>query len=121
MGIDLSPDGDTLVVADANGSKAKTWVHVIDLEAQTIATQAFPRAKGEAGTFAVAFANDGTVFITSRSRLGRSRTVPMRRYDPASGAWSVFLKGMPHDTMVSASADMSVTQARPRGDASPRP
>jgi len=56
----------------------------------------------------VAFAKDGTVFVTSRSALGRKGSVPMRRLDPRTGEWRVVIETAPHDTMVSASGDLSV-------------
>jgi len=108
MGVDLSPDCSTLVAADATGSQGAVCVHVADLQSGTLSTQEFPAVEGETGTHAVAFARDGTVFVTSRSGAGRAGTVPMRRYDPRSGEWVVALEGAPHATMVSASADRAV-------------
>jgi hypothetical protein len=108
MGIDLSPDGNTLVVADANSSGTETWVYAIDLKTGAVAREPFAAAAGETGTYAVAFAKDGTVFVTSRSAAGRAGSVPMRRLEPRSGEWRVFIDSVPSDAMVSASGDLSV-------------
>lgn len=50
-GLDLSPDGNTLVVADRTRTEANVWVHVIDLRTGATSKALFPRAFGEGGTF----------------------------------------------------------------------
>ncbi|HJN14187.1 MAG TPA: Ig-like domain-containing protein, partial [Armatimonadota bacterium] len=108
MGLALSPDESLLVVADANRSATDVWVHLIDLSTDAGVTQSFPAATDESGTHAVAFAKTGIAFITSRSKRQREGRVPMRRLNPRTGEWDVFLEDAPHATMVSASADGSV-------------
>ena len=108
MGLALSPDESVLVVADANRSATDVWVHLIDLNTDDGVTQPFPAAPDEAGTYAIAFAKNGTAFITSRSQRGREGRVPIRRLNPRTGEWDVFLADAPNETMVSASADGSV-------------
>jgi len=94
MGIDLSPDGNTLAVADA----AFAGIHVIDLLTET--SEAVSGAPG--GTWTVAFGNDGKALISSRWDW-----VPLAQYDPTAGTISQF--GLVYEnTMLKASADGSV-------------
>ena len=99
-GIDLSPDGNTLVVADRTGSATHVWVHVINLIDDTVVTVQFPRTYAEDGTWAVAFGADDAAIITSTT-MG-SAVVPFRRYVPATGATSVV--PIYQTSMVTASA-----------------
>jgi uncharacterized repeat protein (TIGR01451 family) len=102
-GIDISPDNNTLVVADtAAYNNTNVWVYVVDLPSGAVRQADFPRAAYEGGTYAVAFGNDGAAVITS-TFLG-SGWVPMRRYDPVSGNMTVVANPR-HDSMVSASGD----------------
>ncbi len=104
-GLDLSPDGSTLVVADVQYSPNEVWVHVVDLESGASRKATFPRGFYEAGTFTVAFGDDGNVLITSTYE--GSGWVPMRRYNPATGEWSE-LGSVRQNTMLASSADGSV-------------
>ncbi len=104
-GIDLSPDTNTLIVADESYTSADVWVHRVNPDTGQSEKVFFPRAFMEGGTFAVAFGNDGAVLITS-SFLG-SGWVPMRRYDPATEVVSE-IASVRQDTMLKASADGSV-------------
>lgn len=79
-GIDISPDGNTLAVADRTRTDTDVWIHLIDLETDAITQAVFTRADGEGGTFAVAFGSDGNLLITSI--FEGSGTVPLRRYNP---------------------------------------
>ncbi|HWT00723.1 MAG TPA: Ig-like domain-containing protein [Pyrinomonadaceae bacterium] len=105
-GIDLSPDGNTLAVADKTRSATEVWIHLVDLTTGVSRKVTFPRAFGEGGTFTVAFAGDGAVLTTSIYE--GSGWVPMRRYDPATGASSVVAPSASQDGMLTASADGSV-------------
>lgn len=100
-GIDLSPDGNTLVVADQSYSASEVWVHVAELDTGLIGKATFPRAFYEGGTFAVAFGNDGMVLVTS-SFLGSGWT-PMRRFDPFSYQ-ATEIASVRQDTMVKAAS-----------------
>src|SRR4030095_2172412 len=86
-GVDLSPDGNILVVADRTGSATHVWVHVINLLDDTVSTVQFARAYAEDGTWAVAFGGDDAAIITSTT-MG-SALVPFRRYVPATGEATV--------------------------------
>lgn len=102
-GIDISPDGNTLIVADNSYTLSNTWIYEIDLVSGANKKVNFPRSSGEGGTFAVAFGNDGKVLATHSD----GSFVPLRRYDPVSGTMSV-LASVRHRTMLRASADGSV-------------
>lgn len=104
-GIDLSPDGQTLVVADTQHSENQVWIDEIDLQTGASQKVTFPRAFDEGGTYTVAFGNDGTVLITST--FEGSGWVPMRRYDPVTGVSSE-IASVRQDSMLTASADRSV-------------
>jgi len=104
-GIDLSPDGNTLAVADRARSATNVWIHLVDLPSGTASRVFFPRAFGEGGTFMVAFGGDGALLVTSTYE--GSGSAPMRRYDPADGTTRV-ISSVSQSTMVSASGDGSV-------------
>ncbi|HEX8091069.1 MAG TPA: Ig-like domain-containing protein, partial [Blastocatellia bacterium] len=104
-GIDLSPDGNTLIVADATRTETNVWVHVIDLQTGASRKALFPRAFLEGGTYSVAFGNDETVLITST--FEGSGWVPMRRYNPRTNGWSE-IASVRQSSMVTSSSDGSV-------------
>lgn len=105
MGIDLSPDGNTLVAADSRYSVGYNWVWIVDLTTGAIRQQTFPTSFYEAGTFAVAFGSDGKCLVSSN--FAGSGWVPLRRLDPATGAYSV-IATVNQASMLSASGDGSV-------------
>jgi hypothetical protein len=104
MGIDLSPDGSTLAVADSTSDANNVWVNLVALDTLAVSRPTFPKALYEAGTFAVAFGADGGLLITSR--FGGSGWVPMRRLDLATNQSMTMASGVRQDTMVSASGDL---------------
>ncbi|HJQ31564.1 MAG TPA: Ig-like domain-containing protein [Pyrinomonadaceae bacterium] len=112
-GLDLSPDGNTLVVADRTHDASNLWVHVVDLRtgAATKAVTALDYMEG--GTFTVAFGSDNQVLVTSR--FEGSGFTPLRRLNPATGEWtklnSLLLDSngeLSQDAMLAASGDRSV-------------
>ncbi len=105
-GIDLSPDGNTLAVADKTRSATEVWIHLVDLTNGVSRKATFPRASGEGGTFTVAFGNDGAVLVTSTYE--GSGWVPMRRHDPATGATSVVASSVNQNSMLAPSGDRGV-------------
>jgi plastocyanin len=102
MGIDLSPDGNTLMVADSSAN-TNVWVYLINLNTDETNKVTFPAASGESGTFAVAFGGDGAALISSR--CAGSGRMPLRRYDPVSGLTTTISTFIDQDSMVSASGD----------------
>jgi hypothetical protein len=101
-GIDLSPDGNTLAVADGQRTDANVWIHLVDLRTGQDQKVLFPREFYEGGTFTVAYGSDGAVLISST--FEGSGWVPLRRYNPATGATTT-LASIRQDSMLSASAD----------------
>ncbi|MDD1749780.1 MAG: FG-GAP-like repeat-containing protein, partial [Methanothrix sp.] len=104
-GLDISPDGNTLVAADQSGGPTNTWIFLIDLltgQSRQIDFSIW----WETGTSWVAFGNDGAVLTTSDFVSG-STWIPLRRYDPATDTTttiaSVFMK-----SRLTASGDGSV-------------
>jgi hypothetical protein len=102
MGVDLSPDGNTLMVADSSAN-TNVWVFTINLNTGETNRVTFPAAGGESGTFAIAFGGDGAALISSR--YAGSGWVPLRRYDPVSGLTTTIANYINQDSMVSASGD----------------
>ena len=103
-GIDISPDGNTLVVADRRRLETLVWVYVVNLQTEQITQVNFPRSFSEGGTFTVAYSNDGTVLSTST--FEGSGWVPLRRFNPLTGDFAQ-LTEVRQDTMVTGSGDMA--------------
>jgi hypothetical protein len=113
-GLDLSPDGNTLVVADRTRDASNIWVHVVDLRTGASSKVNFPRYSLEGGTFTVAYGQDNHVLITST--FEGSGWIPLRRLNPATGAWTTLNHlladsngTLSQNTMLAASGDRSVT------------
>src|SRR6185503_13906067 len=107
MGMDISPDGTTLVVADqAYDSATNTnWVYLVDLVTLAVKKISFTLDFYEGGTFTAAYGSDGSILVTS-TFLG-SGWVPLRRLVPETGEVTELLT-LTQDTMLCASADRSV-------------
>lgn len=107
MGLDLSPDGNTLAVADAgyDATARVNWVHLVDLGGPSARRVTFALDYIEAGTYAVAWGSDGRLLVTST--CANSCTVPLRRYDPATHTVAT-LDRLNRSAVLSASADRSV-------------
>jgi hypothetical protein len=86
IGLDISPDGTTLAVTDGNFDFRNNLnrVHLIDLDSLKAQTVNFPQSFDEAGTFAVAYGNDGRLLISSAFD-GSGGQVPLRLYTPSTG------------------------------------
>src|SRR5262245_39099706 len=104
-GIDLSPDGNTLVVTDKRRLDPNVWVYVIDLPTQQTRQVLMTRSFMEGGTYAVAYAKDGTVLLTSI--FEGSGWIPLRRLNPITGAWTE-LAQVRNNSMVTSSGDLSI-------------
>jgi len=102
-GMDLSADGNTLVVTDLQYSATQNWVYLVDLETDTWRQATFDLAFGEGGTFAAAFGEDGRILVTSSFQ--GSGFVPLRRYDPVTDTYVVVLSSITQNTMVIGSGD----------------
>ncbi|HEV8137807.1 MAG TPA: Ig-like domain-containing protein [Pyrinomonadaceae bacterium] len=104
-GIDLSPDGNTLVVADKRRLDPIVWVYAIDLPTGQTRQVLMTRNFMEGGTYAVAYAKDGTVLTTSI--FEGSGWIPLRRLDPITGAWTE-LAQVRNNSMVTSSGDLGI-------------
>lgn len=97
-GIDISPDGLTLAIADLTTIETHFWVNFVDLATGTISRRFFPR-DGDGGSFSVAYASDGALLISSFTSWGR-----LHRLD-RNGRASIVLNDMSGGVMLSASGD----------------
>ncbi len=111
-GIDLSPDGNTLVVADRSNGTSDLWVYLVRLSDLSITKASTAKHSSyEAGTHAVAYGADGSILVTSN--FNGSGWLPIRRLYPTSLTWSKIGTTYPDDifsqsSMVSASGDGKV-------------
>ena len=97
MGIDISPDQNTLVVADSSYSGSTSWIDVVDLTTGVSRKIDFTQASGQGGTYSVAFIDNNTVLVSSG----------LREVNLTTGT-TIALASVGQDTMLSASADHSV-------------
>jgi WD40 repeat protein len=101
-GIDLSPDGKTLAMADAATHDGKNWIHLVDTSSGNVQDVGFPLGFGEGGTFMVAWGADGRLLVSSN--YNGSGFTPIRRYDPQLGVTTnVFTASQ--SSMLTPSAD----------------
>jgi hypothetical protein len=105
LGIDLSPDGDHLVVADNATDAGQIWIYRIDLTTGATHKLAFARTPDEAGTIEAVFTTDGEALVTSDAAIGAD--VPLRRVDLTTGA-AVNLLTTRGSAGLGASADHAV-------------
>ena len=107
IGMDLSPDGQTLAVANGATSGETGSIDLIALDSLAVTPVTFARQSGESGAWTVAWANDGRVYFTTS--YSGSGWVPLRAYAPASATMSTIIPdwGVRQDTMLAASGDRS--------------
>jgi hypothetical protein len=58
-GLDISPDGKTLVVADRSVSATEAWVWLVDLDTLAARKMPVPVAFYETGTYSAVYGSDG--------------------------------------------------------------
>src|SRR5436305_1473288 len=104
-GMDLSPDGNTLAVADTTRTDANVWIHLVDLNALSSQKALFPRAFCEGGTYTVAWGADGAVMVSGT--FEGSGWVPLRRYQPTNSQ-ILEVGSVRQSSMLSASADRTI-------------
>ena len=102
IGIDISPDGQFLAVADVTTQGSNNRIFLVDTTTGDATEVSFKLAFGETGTFMVAWGADYRVLISSS--FGGSGWVPLRRYDPILDETDT-LPQVRQDTMLTASAD----------------
>lgn len=101
-GIDLSPDGNTLAIADKAGSATYSWVYLVQLDTLSVTQVAVAKAFGEGGIFTVAYGADNNIYTTST--FEGSGWVPFRQLVPSTGQWTT-LATLNQDTMLTPSGD----------------
>ena len=104
-GIDISPDGNTLVFADRRRLDPHVWVYVVDLQTEQLRQQLFPRSFMEGGTFTVAYGSADTVLITSI--FEGSGWIPLRRFNPGTGQFAE-LRQVRNNSMVTPSGNLGI-------------
>jgi hypothetical protein len=104
-GIDISPDGNTLVVADRSVSGTQAWVWLVDLDTLVARKMPVPLAFYEAGTYTAVYGADGMVYTTSS--FAGSGWTPFRRLNPQTGVWTSIVD-VRQDTMLATSGDGKV-------------
>lgn len=110
-GMDISPDGKTLAIANFAGSpnspyfSGQAYVDTIDLT--TLSTQRYTLAGmgAGAGTFTTAFDKDGMLLVSGR--FSGSGWADLQRLNLSTGQTTT-LGSVRQDSMLSASADRSV-------------
>lgn len=105
VGIDLSPDGKTLAVADLKtlGNVGHVWL--IEVETGYTRQVQYGLEFREGGSFSVAFAGDGSLLFSTV--LGSGQT-PLRRHDPKTGETRIIARDLNSPAIFAASADRSV-------------
>jgi DNA-binding beta-propeller fold protein YncE len=103
-GLDISPDGKTLAVANLSRGATKNFVDLVSLDSLSHQRVGFDRAFGEGGTFTAAFDKSGKLLVSSEYE--GSGWVPLRKYDISTGSTAV-LASVRQDSMLSPSADHS--------------
>jgi hypothetical protein len=63
VGIDLSPDGDQLVVADSLTDASHSWIYLIELTTRAAHKVQFPLGLPESGAFSVVFSTNHQVLV----------------------------------------------------------
>lgn len=104
-GIDLSPDGDQLLIADLQtNSNNQNWVHHINLATNARQRFFFTRDFYEGGTFTVVFTSNTEAIVTSQ--FNGSGWVPMRKVNLTTGT-AQSIASVRQATMLARSADGS--------------
>ncbi|MDR3685501.1 MAG: carboxypeptidase regulatory-like domain-containing protein [Coriobacteriia bacterium] len=94
-GLDLSPDGKTIAVADqvyvgdfSSRAVGTARFELVDAVSGGVRTITFPRLYGEGGTWMVAYGSDGRLVISSSYPMYVSTSL-LRGYDDANGVTTI--------------------------------
>ncbi|MBN8230670.1 hypothetical protein JYK02_24455 [Corallococcus macrosporus] len=104
FGIDLSPDGNGLLVADVDSNETKNWIHQIDLTTGESKKIEFSLDFYEGGTFTAVYTSDTEALVSSTFK--GSGWVPLRKVNLTDGT-AKSIKSVRQSTMLTASADGS--------------
>lgn len=104
-GIDISPDDNTLAVADETlNLSGYPMIYLIDLPTLAATPVQFPENDNEGGSFSVAFTDSGNVLVSTNYQ--GSGWVPLRLYNPNIQTTTV-VASITQESMLCASADRS--------------
>ncbi|NOJ92156.1 hypothetical protein HMI51_04240 [Corallococcus coralloides] len=104
VGIDLSPDGNGLLVADAGYTETKNWIHQIDLTTGESKKIEFSLDFYEGGTFTAVYTSATEALVSSTFR--GSGSVPLRKVNLTDGT-ARSIRNVRQNTMLTPSADGS--------------
>lgn len=103
-GLDISPDGQTLAVADTSTNGPSSALHLVDSHTGVDLTINFPLSGNESGTYMAVWEGDSGILISSK--FSGSGWVPLRRFDLNTGTTQV-LGTIRQDSMLAPSADLT--------------
>lgn len=107
MGVEASPDGRYLAVANSGLADGNVRVFLFDaFGARTPRTLSYPAAFGEGGSYMVSWEGNASLLISGR--YDGSGWTPLRRYDVASGTLTQ-IRSVRQDTMLAASRNYQTT------------
>lgn len=104
-GMDISPDGKTLAIANFQQGLSSNFVDFVNLTDGSVTRQNIPYSGHEGGTFTVAYESQGKLLVTATAD-GPFQTT-LRQLDTTSGT-STSLGQVWSSSMLSASADHKV-------------
>jgi len=104
-GMDISPDGKTLAVANTAFGSGSNYVDLVNLQTGASSRVQFSQSFYEGGTFTVAYDSQGKLLVTSQFQ--GSGWTPLRQYDSATNTTKV-LGQVTQNVMLSASANRQV-------------
>ncbi len=106
-GLDISPDGKTLAIADSAQLSGRGVIHLINLDTNVDTQASVVQTGGESGFFDVLYAHDGSLMVTAN--YAGSGWVPFRKLDPVALTWTTvsipIFNGVRQSTMLATSAD----------------
>jgi protocatechuate 3,4-dioxygenase beta subunit len=104
-GIDLSPDGSILAVADATHDASSGRLHLVDTVSGAVRTVTVPSGGAWSGTYQVAFGADGRVRFTVGADPWFGEGGDLLDYDPATGELRTIASHIGLGSVISASGD----------------
>jgi hypothetical protein len=102
MGMDISPDGSTAAIADANARNDLTYAHFVNLDTLNVNTVSFPE-DGSIGTFTTAYGSNGDLLVSTTYQTSSGPT-PLWLYDPSNGSETDLAQISGNRTMLTPSA-----------------
>lgn len=105
LGMDISPDGSTLAVANTAYGNGSNYVDLVNLKTGTSSRVQFGQSFFGGGTFSVAYDSQGKLLVSSQFQ--GSGWTPLRQYDPTTQSTTT-LGTVTQNVMLSASANRQV-------------